>query len=184
MKRKRKRWILRHRAAHVPSEAQASVCSSCLGHLSVCSTSKVSQYTFYCTPLSGRGPQACFGHLRSAGSLREGDAAVILASGIDECQWGMRLTSLALLRHHIAPSMSNALKCPWIISARLHHTHQLSLFQRHTVAHVRQRFLWQQQRSCKAAPGSDNGNSASAAEETFFATTPLYYVRLPLHAGS
>ena len=130
------------------------------------------------------GHKPRFGHLRCAGSLREINAAVISASDFDERWRGMRLTALALLRHHIRPSMSNALKSPWIISARLHHTHQMSLFQRHTAAHVRQRSVWQQQRSCKAALGSDNGNSASEAEETFFATTPLYYVRISLHSGS
>ena len=89
----------------------------------------------------------------------------------------MPCRAFALLRHRVGPSMSSALRCSWLASARAHHTHPLCSLSRAAAPHIRQRSVWRQQRHSTTTAGADNGNSASADEQTFFATTPLYYVR-------
>ena len=96
----------------------------------------------------------------------------------------MPYRAFALLGHRFGPTMSSAFRCSWLASARARHTHPLCSLSRLAAPHIRQRSVWKQQRHCTATAGADNGNSASADEQTFFATTPLYYVRTALDTGS
>ena len=87
------------------------------------------------------------------------------------------------MQRHVSSSMSTAFHCPLHTIHRAQHTHPVSL--RHRVTPFRaicnckrkSNQARQRQRSCTAAASTDNGNSASADDHTFFATTPLYYVR-------
>ena len=88
----------------------------------------------------------------------------------------MPLTDIKLILHRIGPSMSNALRCSWLAGSQARHTHPQCVLNRLAPSQRRQRLLWQQQRHRTVTACADNGNSASAREETFFATTPLYYV--------
>ena len=92
----------------------------------------------------------------------------------------MPLTDIKLLLHRIGPSMSNALRCSWLAGSQAHHTHPQCALTRSSPPQRRQRHVWQQQRHCTVTACAENGNSASANEQTFFATTPLYYVRTAL----
>lgn len=89
----------------------------------------------------------------------------------------MPCTALALLGHGVGPSMSSALRYSWLASTRARHTHSLCTLSILAAPHIRHRSSWKHQRQYNTAAGADNGSSASANDETFFATTPLYYVR-------
>ena len=88
-----------------------------------------------------------------------------------------------MMQRHVSPTMSSAFQCPWHNIQRAQHTHPVSLG--HRMTPLRANYYSkrqndrarQRQRSCTAAASTDNGNSASADDQTFFATTPLYYVR-------
>ncbi len=88
----------------------------------------------------------------------------------------MPLKDIGLLLHRIGPSMSNALRCTWLASSQARHTHSQCVLNRLAPPQRRQRLVWQHHRHCTVTACADNGNSASANEQTFFATTPLYYV--------
>ena len=69
--------------------------------------------------------------------------------------------------------------------SRQAHAHPMAFYQRGILARnllndaAQPARLWQQQRGCKpAASSSDNGSAVPADDQSYFATTPLYYVRI------
>ena len=96
---------------------------------------------------------------------------------------GMLLRAGSMMQRHVSSTMSTAFQCPLHTIHRAQHTHPVSMRHRMTpfraTCHCKRKSdrARQRQRSCTAAASADNGNSASADDHTFFATTPLYYVR-------